>query len=181
MSDADLLARVQEIEDRLELAELPARYARGLDDRNWPALRELFCTDAVFEHEGGSTRVAGRDAIERFYRETLAETALTLHIPHAQVVERLDGDEASGWVVSHAEMAAKDGYAVVANRYADTYRREDGRWRFARRSVGFWYFTTLDELAVALTTPERWTYPGPPRAAGLPETLKTYRRFAGTG
>ena len=175
----DLAARIARIDSRLALQELSARYARAIDDRDLSALADLFCEDATFEHVGAGDRLEGRDAIRRFYERVLAGYGLTVHVPHAHVIERVEGDEAQGWVVSHAEMVSPGRYLVAALRYEDDYRREDGRWRFAQRRLRFWYFTDWVDLPAVIGGPDRWTYPGPPRPADLPESLPSYREFAG--
>ena len=172
-------ARLQLLEDRLELLELPARYARGIDDRDIEGLMELFCEDAEFVHADGGRQILGRDAIEAFYRDILAGYGMSIHVPHAQVVERIEGDEASGWVMSHAELAVGDRYVVGALRYADNYRRVEGRWCFARRELSFWYFANWDELGEVVPQQKRMRFRTEPRDAHLPEALPTFHDFIG--
>ena len=168
--------RLQRVEDRLELLELPARYHRAIDDRDISELVALFTEDGRFVHTDGSGPV-GRDAIERFYVDILGGYGMSVHIPHAQVIERLDGDEANGWVLAHAELAVDDRYVVVALRYEDEYRRVEGRWLFASRTLWFWYFTDSEDLAATVGSPNRKRFRGEPRPGDLPESLATYRDF----
>lgn len=161
--------------------ELPARYGRALDDRDIPALLEVFCADGTFGRADGSHSFTGRAELERFYTGVLLEYSLSLHIPRAQVIERIEGDEASGWVVAHAELATADGYIVTAIRYEDAYRREDGRWRIASRHVWFWYITGFTDLAETVVSADRKRFRGPNRPADLPEGLDTYQRFVAAG
>jgi uncharacterized protein (TIGR02246 family) len=173
----DLERRMRRLEDRLELQELPARYARAIDDRDIPGLLECFCEDGTFARYDGSSSVTGHEAIERFYREILGGYGMSVHIPHVQVVETLDDDTASGWVLSHAELAAGDRFVVCAIRYHDDYRRDDGRWRFQRRRVAFWYFADWAELAEVVPSPDRQRFRTVPRAPDLPESLPSYADF----
>jgi ketosteroid isomerase-like protein len=168
--------RLQRIEDRLELLELPARYSKAIDDRDIGAMRDLFCTDGVVYFADG-VACEGIDALEEFWVEILSGYGMSIHIPHAQVVEQLAGDEATGWVLAHAELAVGDRYVVAAIRYEDEYRRVDGRWRFASRRLLFWYFTDADELAATIVSPDRKRFRTAPRPADLPESLGTYRAF----
>ena len=46
--------RLQRVEDRLELLELPARYHRAIDDRDISELVALFTEDGRFVHTDGS-------------------------------------------------------------------------------------------------------------------------------
>jgi hypothetical protein len=52
-------------DDRLDIAELPARYADALDRLEPHRLREVFTTDAVWE-AGGGPRLSGLDEIMEF-------------------------------------------------------------------------------------------------------------------
>lgn len=168
--------RLRRVEDRLELLELSGRYHQAIDDRDIPALVALFTADGKFVHTDGSGPV-GRDAIERFYVDILGGYGMSVHIPHAQVIERLEGDDASGWVLAHAELSVGDTYVVVALRYEDEYRRVDGRWRFASRTLWFWYFADSQDLAQTVVSSNRKRFRSDPRPGDLPELLPTYRDF----
>ena len=167
--DRTLEQRIQEIEDRDELHALIARYSRALDDFDLDALMELFTDDYQIDHVDGSVSARGPEEVRRFYGELIGTYSMSIHYPRSQVVEWIDGDQAAGWVVGHAEFARDDKFVVSALRYDDEYRKIDGRWRFAHRTHNFWYFVESTELAAAAVTREalRWP-PGPPRAANLP-------------
>lgn len=168
--------RLQRTEDRLELLELPARYSKAIDDRDIAAMRELFCDDGIVYFADG-VACAGIEALEEFWVDILSGYGMSIHIPHAQVVERLEGDEAAGWVLAHAELAVGDRYVVAAIRYEDEYRRVDGRWRFASRRLLFWYFTDFEELAETIVSTDRKRFRTAPMPADLPEGLASYRAF----
>lgn len=53
-------------DDRLDIIELPARYADALDRLQPERLREVFTTDAVWEVVGGNVRLVGLDEIMAF-------------------------------------------------------------------------------------------------------------------
>ena len=171
--------RYQWFADRLELLELPARYARAIDDRDIPGLIDLFCEDGAFAHADGGLEIVGRQALEPFYREELAGYGMSIHVPHAQVVERLEGNVATGWVMSHAELAVDDKYVVAALRYSDDYRRVDGRWCFSRREISFWYFANWKELGSVIPQTNRRRFRNEPQVADLPESLPTFHEFMG--
>jgi uncharacterized protein (TIGR02246 family) len=173
----ELAQRLRRLEDRFELLELPARYSRSIDDRDIATLVDLFCEDGAFVHADGGRQIVGRQEIEDFYRRVLSGYGMSIHIPHAQVVNRIDGDEASGWVLAHAELAAGTEYVVVALRYEDDYRRVDGRWRFARRALSFWYFANWRDLADVVPDRDRLRAGGRSRLPDLPESLPTYLEF----
>jgi len=170
--------RLSRIEDRLELLELPALYSRAIDDQQIDDLLDCFCVDGIFERANGSRSTVGHAALGAFYAETLREYGVSQHIPHAQVIEQLRGDEAAGWVLAHAELAVGDQYVVAAIRYEDDYRRVGGRWRFARRSINFWYMTDWNHLGETVIADDRVRFRshGP---ADLPHRTASYQRFVG--
>jgi SnoaL-like domain len=53
-------------DDRLDITELPGRYADALDLLEPERLRSVFTTDAVWEMVGGGTRLVGLDEIMAF-------------------------------------------------------------------------------------------------------------------
>lgn len=167
----------RDVADRLELQELPARYSRAIDDRDIPGLLSLFTADATFAHGDGSIAVHGIEEIEQFYRNVLGTYSFSVHIPQAQVVERIEGDRASGWVLGRAELAEGGRFAVATMRYEDEYCRVAGRWRFARRLNHFYYFAEFSELGGLAAMAERVRFRGTPRVADLPERLASYRSF----
>ena len=52
--------------DRLDIIELPGRYADALDLLQPEQLRDVFTHDAIWEIVGGSVRLVGLDAIMAF-------------------------------------------------------------------------------------------------------------------
>ena len=66
----------------------------------------------------------------------------------------------------------RDGVAMqVALRYKDTYRRVDGRWRFADRLMGYMYYLPFTELAAGLGDRDSVRAYGDHRPADWPESL----------
>lgn len=177
MTDAqvDLETRIRRLEDREELRDLIGRYSRACDDRDIEGLVETFTPDGSFGQGEGNGAV-GREAIGQYYIGALSRYGLTIHIPHIQVVEELAGDDARGWVMAHAELAVGDGFVNAGIRYEDVYRRYQGRWRFASRTLKFWYFTDRDDLSGVANTPDRRTWPVT-APAELPESVPTYQAF----
>ena len=65
---------------------------------------------------------------------------------------------------------------LAAFRYDDEYRRVDGRWLFARRTMRYAYFTSHEELGLSLAGRQRIRVPGAePRDAEIPEELESYQ------
>lgn len=175
---ADLARLVRRLADRQELSDLLARYGRLVDDRDLAGLTDLFTHDATFDSRSGP--VEGREAVMDYYREQLQTYTVTYHYPHSQTVDFLDDDHATGVVQAHAELAIDGVGVLVALRYLDTYRREDGAWRFQARQAQQLYGMPMDELGRSLGDQDRKRWPGSaPGPADLPEGLTTYRDFFG--
>ncbi len=132
--------------DRVELADLVARYALLVDGRGFDALAGLFAADAVLvlpDPPGSLEPVleyTGREGV----REAIARVAffpVTAHFLGGQVFD--PGPEpgtATGRVrcAAHHLSVRKDGEPadlVWHIRYADAYRHEEGAWRFTRRAL----------------------------------------------
>jgi hypothetical protein len=125
----------RETANRLELRRLVDLYASIPDDRNYALVEEVFTTDATlagpgFELTGHEPIRAGMRSIERY--------SATFHAVHNQLVE-IYGDDAHGdtWcVASHLHEVEGRPYKLDWGiRYKDRYRREEGRWRIARRGL----------------------------------------------
>jgi uncharacterized protein (TIGR02246 family) len=172
----DLERRLQRLEDIEELRQLVARYGQYVDDRDLDALGDLYTADAVFDSRSGP--LTGRGAVLDYYRTQLASYGVTYHYPHSQVVEITGPDTAQGTVHAHAELAIDGKAFIIALRYSDTYRREDGRWRFHHRRAQQLYGLPLAELADRMGDVDRKQWPGTPAAAAdIPETLESWQSF----
>ena len=177
----DLESRIARIEAREAIRELVFDYSVAVDDRDYDRIGEIFCDDATFAHADGRDATEGRDAIVDFYRYRTGLMGPTYHYPHSHRIDFDDGDHATGTVLAHAELALEGTTYQVGLRYADTYRRQDGTWRFGSRTVCFLYFMPLSEfVSGGLGAPDRKRYPDVgPVAADLPETLATWRAAKG--
>lgn len=143
--------------DRTEIAETLARYARGIDRRDWEQVRAAFFADAEDDHgDFKGTRDAFIDWISErhttiaksshylcncivdFLSETSAATE-TYFIARMRV-----GANAGG----HRAMLAGDNHqgenliVEVCGRYLDRFDRRDGAWRIAKRTTVFDFLET---------------------------------------
>lgn len=122
------------------IENLIATYAFLVDDGDFTALGELL-GHAEFSLNGGPP-VRGQAAVEEFARNTLQTysdgTPRTRHVTTNIIIE--PGDEA-GTAVSRSyftvfqELPGFPLQAIASGRYRDRFRQQDGRWRFAQRSV----------------------------------------------
>ncbi len=130
------MADLGNLQDRLDVHELYARYAAAIDNGDYDDWLKCFTEDGVFE----STRFgrhAGQEGLRKFtkiYRESLGG-AQVLHVI-TNVYFKLEGDGGAGSCYL-AYYHCKEGriQQAAVGRYKDTLRKVDGRWFFASRKV----------------------------------------------
>jgi 3-phenylpropionate/cinnamic acid dioxygenase small subunit len=86
-------ADVQALADRLDIHELLARYARGIDTRDWELWKSVFTDDAVVDYSRSGVPSGSRDEVADVLR-TAFDTIpwATHHITNVEI--DLDGDAA---------------------------------------------------------------------------------------
>jgi uncharacterized protein (TIGR02246 family) len=141
MNDEDALRslaeRLARLEDLEEIRRLYIDYGRHLDAGDPVAYATLFARDAKLRL-GPVMRADGREEIERAAAKVVKlgpdGSKSSVHLLASPQVE-LDGDAASGECVWAAISRNDDGSPrVLVGRHVDQLVREDGRWRFARRT-----------------------------------------------
>lgn len=131
-----LAARVQRLEDLEEIRTVLLDYGRFLDARDFAAYSRLFAKDG--EWVGGFGTVQGPAAIQAFMEKNLPgpNRGNTFHILSNFEIE-VHGDTAtarSRWTFV-TPGADKKPALSQAGRYDDTLVRENGHWRFRRRTA----------------------------------------------
>lgn len=124
---------VARLADRVELSDLIHRYAMAVDDRDYDTLEALYAEEATFV--GRTASPVGRAAVVDYLRTTQAVNGVTVHCPTSQVVKFNGPDQATGVVVSSAQLDVEGDMTYLVFRYHDEYVRRDGRWQFARREL----------------------------------------------
>lgn len=165
---AALVRRVEVLEAEADIRRLQARYLflcdtpcpePGVRDdaHRVDLIMELYTEDAVWEgvgeyYDGQFGRAEGaaevRRHFERFWsRERDPALVLNAHYLTAEQIH-VDGDRADGqWIHAQPWLFA-DGTGVVrSSRLANTFRREEGRWRISR---------TRTENVFVAPLPARW-------------------------
>src|SRR5262245_34695637 len=84
---------LREISDRLEIAELLARYARALDTKDWTLWRTVFTDDAHIDYRSAGGIAGDRETVANWLAETIGMFPMTQHYVTNLEVE-LDGDMA---------------------------------------------------------------------------------------
>ena len=180
MDDIQALKRsIDRLESRFAISDLVTAYAIACDEHDMPRLTGLFTNDAVFDSPSGVMVAHGRAAIEVMFIELFKVRGPAFHWTHDHSVtfDESDSDRASGLVLSHAETCPSQTVSLAAMRYYDEYRREQGRWLIARRSIHFLYYVPVTEFSTALKARDRLVVRGQRLPADFPETLAAWRDF----
>lgn len=144
---------LQEISDRMEIADVLAQYCRALDERRFRDLEDLFTEDAVCDY-GSLGRPEGPPAISRLIEAALQGLDATQHFIGGTLIE-VDGDTATArtYLISqHIRHAAPgDPFYMIAGEYVDTLTRTSQGWRLrTRRLDRMW---TMGDRAVIMGRP----------------------------
>jgi hypothetical protein len=163
---ASIAVRLARVEARLQIDQLPIRYALAVDQRNLDELVHLFVPDVSAGRRG-----TGRNALREWYQEVLGGFYRSVHqiCGHRVVLAPLGGpgaaDTAAGQVYCRAEHEVRDRWIVMAIRYDDVYRRVGEQWLFERRREYHWYKADVTERPPEVDF-EGWREA--PGAPGLP-------------
>lgn len=122
------------LSDHAALRRTAELYALGADRRDKDLWRQVLAEDCVIEGPGFA--IEGREANLGSIDFLATSFRATIHRVH-QCVATIDADEATGETYSTADHLLLDGDAVLVwtIRYQDRWRREDGTWRFTRRTL----------------------------------------------
>jgi len=134
---ASLAARLQKFEDKEEIQNLLLDYGRHLDNRDFAAYSRLFAKDG--EWVGGfGTASGGPAGIQAFMEKSMGTApnrAKNYHLLSNFVIT-VNGDTATAWSRWAFVVPGERGAAISqAGRYDDVLVREDGHWRFKRRTA----------------------------------------------
>ena len=81
------------LQDKLEIHELLARYARGIDTRDWPLYRSVFTEDATIDYTSAGAMAGSADEVAAALEQSFAHLPMSQHyITNIEV--DLDGDRA---------------------------------------------------------------------------------------
>jgi uncharacterized protein (TIGR02246 family) len=175
-----IAARLDRLEADVAIRALGTAYAEACDEHDMPRLMSLFTEDAVFTSASGVMEAEGRAAIEAMFIRLFQVRGPAYHWTHDHVVhpDPADPDRATGRVYSHAETSPGATHSIAAMRYDDVYRREEGTWRFARRSIAFLYYVPVADYPGILNAADRLSFGETRRPADYPERLASWQAFA---
>ena len=147
-----------------EIRRLKYRYLRCVDLKLWDQIGEVFTDDATVDYGtkalGEPIKLAGREDIVKFLRDSLGPGIITVHFASQPEID-IDGDAASGtWSFKDTVIATQfdvliEGAAFYEDRYA---RGADGRWRIAHTGYVRTYevMMSLKDVPSLKFTANRW-------------------------
>ncbi|MCU1392276.1 MAG: dehydratase [Ilumatobacteraceae bacterium] len=94
---------LQGISDRLEIAELLARYARGLDTKDWDLWRSVFLEDAYIDYKSAGGIDGHRNDIGAWLEKTFEMFPMSQHAI-SNIECDIDGDTAKVRALFHNPM-----------------------------------------------------------------------------
>lgn len=175
MDELSLLARLEQVEARLAIGQLPIRYALAVDGRDLDALVALFASDVACGRWGN-----GHAALKDFYgsKAILRAFYRSIHQICGHEITLIDADHAQGRVYCRAEHEDGENWVVMAICYNDSYVREQGTWRFERRVEQHWYSTDW-RARPGEPALQNWPgkYAGPRFEPGLPQGFPAWTGF----
>ena len=138
----DLAERLERVESRLAIGQLPIRYAMAVDARDVDTWVSLFVPDVQvgrdsFGHD------ALRAQIDPLLRTFGRSDAPDLRAPHR--TRRRRHRPRHGATYCRAEHEVDERWIVMAICYFDDYQRVDGEWLFRRRRERHWYAADVNE------------------------------------
>jgi len=132
---------LQELIAKEAIRELVLLYSRSIDRKDVALLRTLYTKDATDTH--GNSYDGPAEGYCTFIEDSLPHLLYSGHHICNHLIS-VHGDEGEGEayaVCYHIFSDGKGGWVedLLCARYIDRYRREDGRWLFAKRVVTYDY------------------------------------------
>jgi len=133
---SDLEARLQRLEDLLEIQQLFIDYGSHLDAGRFDEYAKLFASDGEVKL-GPMGRAKGPEAIQALMESILgnrADSEKSYHLITSPMVQ-IDGDSATSEVMWSVVHIGEDGNPELSSLgvHNDELVREDGRWKFRER------------------------------------------------
>lgn len=167
----ELSERIARVEARLDIGQLPIRYAMAVDSRDVDTWLSLFVPDVQVGRD-----TFGREALRGYIEPALRSFKRSLHQICGHRIEMLTADTARGATYCRAEHEVDDRWIVMGICYFDDYRRVDGEWLFSRRREKHWYAADINEHPQSVGF-DSWHHEVPP----LPDAFETWAPFWATG
>lgn len=124
---------LQAVHDKIEIHELLARYARGVDSKDWELWKSVFTADATLDYSSAGAAVGTRDEVAAWLEQGLSVVPMTQHFITNIEVD-LDGDRATARAMFYnpMQLPGMDDLSYCGGYYHhDLLRTPDG-WKSVR-------------------------------------------------
>lgn len=132
-------ARVRLIEDQLAIERLLKEYGRTLDGRDFAAYAALFAREGEWKGALGTYRgpAAIQAAMEKIFTDAAADIpkGRNFHVMSNFIIHVQGNRATARSTFIFYKMNGNVPEAAVAGRYEDELVRENGAWRFQRRTA----------------------------------------------
>jgi hypothetical protein len=133
----DLVRELHALLEKQAIMELVQAYSRAVDRHDFVLLRSLYALDGIDDH--GGLYCGPADGFVDWLRTAMAvvETSHAVH-NHTIRINSATAAEGEAYVTAYNRIPKPEGgfdEFIQGLRYIDHYQKEDGQWRFARRTV----------------------------------------------
>jgi 3-phenylpropionate/cinnamic acid dioxygenase small subunit len=124
---------LQALHDKIEIQELLARYARGVDSKDWALWKTVFTSDAHVDYRSAGAPAGPRDEIADWLARGLATLPMTQHFITNVEIE-LDGDRAKvrAMFYNPMQLPGVDGLSFCGGYYHHDVVRTPEGWKSQR-------------------------------------------------
>ena len=121
---------LQQLQDKIEIQELLARYARGVDTRDWELWKSVFTEDAVLDYTSAGIPLGTRDETAAIFSQAFTGITWAQHFITNIEVD-LDGDRAKVRAMFYNPMQFphKDEQSACGGTYEHDMVRTPEGWK----------------------------------------------------
>jgi hypothetical protein len=138
----DLEKKIAAIEDRNAIQELTAKYCFTNNERNIPAIMDLFHEKAELGTPWGHYKY--KEEVAKFFAAIFNVATDMHHLTHNHIIT-VNGEEGSCVCHFEAEYTAGGKPIICAGTYDDKLVKENGTWVFMSRIIKLDYVVPLNE------------------------------------
>ncbi len=125
---------LQQLQDKIEIQELLARYARGVDTQDWELWRSVFTPDAVLDYTSAGIPIGKRDEIGAMFEQAFITIPWAQHfITNVEVdfPDDGDGDQAKvrAMFYNPMQLPGKDEQSACGGTYEHDMVRTPEGWK----------------------------------------------------
>ncbi|WP_395307152.1 nuclear transport factor 2 family protein [Mycobacterium sp. AMU20-3851] len=132
---------MSEVEDQLEIRALLARYARGVDTKDWDTYRSVFTEDAHIDYSSAGAAVGSREEVINWLSAGFATIPWSMHYI-TNVEADIDGDRATvrAMFYNPMQLPGMDAQSACGGYYHHELVRTADGWRSASlREENVWF------------------------------------------